>query len=385
MNIKTTVVYEQIEEARLWGFSTISCQGSSRSSKTYNILIWLILHAVSHPNTRISIVRKTLPALKASAYYDFKEILLAWKWWSEKRINKSDLIYTFPNGSTIEFFSTDSEEKLRGRKQHILYANEANELDYLEWQQLKFRTSEMAILDYNPSFDEDHWVSTLNKRDDVYHFITTYKDNPFLGRVIIDELESLQHTNQSLWKIYGLGQQAIVEGLIFPSWQRVDEFPAAAKREGVGIDFGYTNDPTAIIRCGLLGNNLYFEEMNYATRMTTNDIADALKVRRQLNAYADNSDPRLIDEIRMQGVRIEGVAKPKIIQRINSMQKYNICIVKGSPAIESEIKKYTYVQDRSGKWLNEPIDKFNHAFDAAGYWYVKNVMGVGQNKTKMSC
>lgn len=385
MEVKTTVVYDNIEEARLWGFTTVSCQGSSRSSKTYNILIKLTIEAMLTPNIVVSVVRKTLPALKATALRDFKEILTTWGFWGEKRLNKTDLVYTLPNGSIVEFFSTDDEQKVRGRKRHILFVNEANELDYLEYQQLRFRTSSYAILDYNPSFDEDHWISKLNNRDDVYHFITTYKDNPFLEQTIIQELESLQDTNQALWKIYGLGIQTKVEGLIFPNYRLIDAMPTNLKRAGAGIDFGYTNDPTAIIDCGILGQDLYLDERAYATRMSTNDIADALKTRRELTAYADNSDPRLIEEIRMQGVRIEGVPKPKIITRINSMQKYRLNITKHSTNIIKEVKNYCYQHDRSGNWLNLPIDKFNHAFDAAGYWYVKNVMGVSSNKSKLSC
>ena len=385
MEIKTTIVYDNIEEARLWGFSTISCQGSSRSSKTYNILIRLAIEAMLTPNIVVSICRKTLPALKATALRDFKEILTSWGFWEEKRLNKTDLIYSLPNGSIVEFFSTDDEQKVRGRKRHILFVNEANELDYLEYQQLKFRTSSYAILDYNPSFDDEHWISKLNNREDVFHFITTYKDNPFLEQTIIQELESLQDTNQALWKIYGLGLQARVEGLIFPNWRLVDEIPAGAKRQGAGIDFGFTNDPTAIIDCGLYGQDLYLHERAYATRMMTNDIADSLKIRKDLIAYADNSDPRLIEEIRAQGVRIEGVPKPKIITRVNSMQKYRLNITRGSTNLIKEVKNYCYQQDRSGNWLNMPIDKFNHGFDAAGYWYVKNIMGVSTSKSKLSC
>ena len=387
MEVKSTVVYEHLEEAhKVWGYSTVSCQGSSRSSKTYNILIWLILEAMQKP-LRISVVRKTLPALKASALYDFREILQNWGWWSDKRFNKTDLIYSLPNGSTFEFFSTDNEEKLRGRKQSIVYANEANELDYMEWQQLKFRTTLLAILDYNPSFDEDHWISKLNQRDDVYHFITTYKDNPFLEQTIIDELESLQYTNTSLYKIYALGLQAKVEGLIFETYAEVDEFPAAAKRVGIGVDFGYTNDPTAIIKCGILDNCIYLQEIAYNTRMKTNDIADELNTFKGFEAAADNSNPRLIDEIQLQlrGCRINGVPKPKILSVLDSMKRYKLCIVKGSPNILKEVKNYTYKQDKNGKWLNEPVDKFNHAFDAARYWYVDKVMGIGQRKNKLSC
>lgn len=192
MTIQTTKVYKIVDEAIKNGYTTISAQGSSRSSKTYNILIWLIIYCLNNPGTRLSVVRATLPALKGSVFIDFKEILNKIKIFDEKALNKTELTYIFPNGSWVEFFSTDSEQKLRGRKRDILFVNEANELKYIEWQQLKMRTTKFTLLDYNPSFSDDHWICDVNKEKKTFHFISTYKDNPFLEETIIKEIESLQ-------------------------------------------------------------------------------------------------------------------------------------------------------------------------------------------------
>lgn len=229
MKIQTTKIFSKVNDAINNGYTIISAQGSSRSSKTYNILIWLIVYVLQHPNTRLSIVRKTLPALKATVFVDFKEILFKMGVFDVKCLNKTDFVYTFSNGSWIDFFSTDDEQKIRGRKRDILFCNEANELLFIEWQQLKMRTTRFAILDYNPSFSDDHWLCDLNKDSRTFHFVTTYKDNPFLEQTIIDEIESLQEKNKSLWQIYGLGMQAIVEGLIFKEIKIIDEFPSWAK------------------------------------------------------------------------------------------------------------------------------------------------------------
>ena len=172
MKIQTTKVYREIDKAIKNGYSTVSLQGSSRSSKTYNALIWLIVYCVTNPYTRLSVVRATLPSIKGSVYVDFKDILLKLGLYDEKRMNKTELIYTFANGSWVEFFSTDSEQKIRGRKRDILFANEANEISFLEWQQLKMRTTRFAIIDYNPSFSDEHWISLINKDERTYHFIT---------------------------------------------------------------------------------------------------------------------------------------------------------------------------------------------------------------------
>ena len=241
MKIQTTRIYAEIQKAKDAGFTTVSEQGSSRSSKTFNTVIWIILRCLYIPKTTVSVVRATLPAIKGSVFRDFKEIMIKMKVWDDRCMNKSDFIYSFPNGSWVEFFSCDNEQKIRGRKRKILYVNEGNELKFIEWQQLQMRTTEFSIIDYNPSFTEDHWLCTLNKEKTTYHFITTYKDNPFLEQKVIDEIESLQWKNPSLWRVYGLGLQAIIEGLIFENVEYVDEIPLYAKKKAwIGMDLGYT-------------------------------------------------------------------------------------------------------------------------------------------------
>ena len=160
--------------------------------------------------------------------------------YDEKRLNKSEFTYQFANGSWVEFFSTDSEQKLRGRKRDVLFVNEANELSYLEWQQLKMRTTRFTIMDYNPSFSDEHWICDVNKEKHTKHIITTYKDNPFLEQTIIDEIESLRFKNKSLWQIYGLGQQAVIEGLIFSNIDVCEIIPENADKRFIGMDFGFS-------------------------------------------------------------------------------------------------------------------------------------------------
>ena len=173
MKIQTTRIFHEIDKAKAKGFTTVSEQGSSRSSKTYNTIIWLCVYCLRNPCTSVSVVRATLPALKGSVLRDFIEILTRMNVWDECKFNKSELICTFPNGSWVEFFSCDNEQKLRGRKRKILYVNEGNELKFIEWQQLQMRTTEFSIIDYNPSFSDDHWLCKLNEEPKTFHFITT--------------------------------------------------------------------------------------------------------------------------------------------------------------------------------------------------------------------
>ena len=187
--IQTTKIYAEIQKAIDSGYTTVSLQGSSRSSKTYNTLIWLIMYCLQHAHTRLSIVRATLPAIKGSVFIDFKDILLHMGLWDDKALNKSEFTYQFANGSWVEFFSTDSEQKLRGRKRDILFVNEANELSFIEWQQLKMRTTRFAIIDYNPSFSDEHWICTVNDDPRTYHFISMCL-NSNIFNLILDHFQS---------------------------------------------------------------------------------------------------------------------------------------------------------------------------------------------------
>lgn len=381
MKLQTTRVFSEIEAARRNGYTTVSEQGSSRSAKTYNTVIWIVCQCLSVPKTTVSICRSTLPSLKGSVLRDFIEVLQRIGEYSDKQYNKSDLIYTFPNGSWVEFFSCDNETKLRGRKRKILFVNEANELKYLEWQQLQLRTTQFSIIDYNPSFSDEHWICEVNKDPRTYHFISTYKDNPFLEQKVIDEIESLKRKNFSLWQIYGLGLQAQVEGLVFRNVDVVERIPETGyrRRRFLGVDFGYTNDPTAIIDVLIEEETktLYLDELCYRTTMLTSDIIAELKPQGAVKVVSESADPRLVQEIYRAGVNIHPVVKysGSIEAGITKMQEYKLVITKRSTNVIKEFRNYTYQQDKEGKWLNTPIDVWNHAIDAIRYVVMSELLG----------
>lgn len=381
--IQTTRIFRDIEQAVAQGYTTISLQGSARSSKTYNVLIWLIVYCLNHPNTRLSIVRATLSAIKGSVLVDFKEILKRMGIYNERSLNKSELIYTFANGSWAEFFSTDSEQKLRGRKRDILFVNEANELGFIEWQQLKMRTTRLSIIDYNPSFSDEHWIcETVNQDPRTFHSVTTYLDNPFLEQTVIDEIESLREKNQSLWQVYGLGQQAVIEGLVFKHFGICETIPPHVRHRFIGMDFGFTNDPTAICEVALDGDSLYIDEIAYRTQMLSSDIITTLReTAPKMRIISESADPRLIQEIYRAGIDIHPVKKfPGSIEAgLSKMQEYRIIITKRSTNVAKELRNYTYRQDKDGRWLNVAIDCYNHAIDAVRYVVMEQFM-AGQRR-----
>ena len=358
--------YMKVKAAKEAGFTTCSLQGSSRSAKTYSIVQFLCVLCNSTAGTTVSIIRAGMPSIKRTVYRDFKDIMLNFGWWDDKCMNKSEFVYTFHNGSWIEFFSTDNEQKVRGSKRKILFVNEANELSFIEWQQLQMRTTEFSILDYNPSFSEDHWINQVNEEKSTYWFISTYKDNPFLEPKVIAEIESLKWKNPSLWRIYGLGLRAIVEGLIFENVVIDDYVPIQARRHRyIGMDFGYANDSTAIVEVMLYGNNIYLNEICYKTHMLTDEIIATLKdIEGRPEIISESADPRLVDEIYNAGLDIKPVKKfaGSINAGIMKMQQYKIHVTSKSLNLRKEFNNYTWRQDKEGKWLNEPIDMWNHCF-----------------------
>lgn len=366
IKFQTTKVFSIITNAINNGYTTIQAQGGSRSGKTYNIMLWLIINALNNRCTT-DVVRKTLPALKRSSLKDFTELC------DKLKINykKRELEFTFENGSVFSFYSTDADDgqKIKGAKRDYLFCNEANELTFDDWTQLIIRTNKIAIIDYNPSITDEHWLNRIKIKESTYFFKTTYKDNPFLPKVIIESIEELKNTNKSLWTIYGLGEQAVIEGVVFENWNIIEKMPNNIRNHKIGMDFGFSNDPTAIIEVAIQGNDIYLNEICYQTKMLTHEIIEELKQLPKYKVIADSQDPRLITEIHRAGINIHGIKKygGSIKSGILAMQSMKMYVTKQSDNLIKEFKNYTYAQDKDGKWLKEPIDKFNHAIDAIRY------------------
>ena len=381
--LQTSKIFRLVNNAYQSGYTTVSAQGGARSGKTYNILIWILSYTLQHPNTKVTVARATLPALKKTVLEDFKAILISLNIYNERSLNKTELTYQLPNGSHFEFISTDSEQKLRGGKRDILFCNEANELSYIAWQQLKMRTTKFAIIDYNPSFGTEHWIHTeVNSDSRTQFFKTTYRDNPFLEATIIEEIESLKTKNPSLWKVYGEGETAKIEGLIFDEYKVVDAIPSYVKKRWYGIDYGYTNDPTAIVLVALHNDELYIHEIAYLTHLLTSEIIATLKEAQatygRYKIISESAEPRIIDEVAKAGLLIYPVRKyaGSINAGILKMQEYQLNITKDSTNVKKELNSYTWLKDKDGVTTNTPIDCYNHAIDATRYVVLSEILGA---------
>ena len=366
INLKTNIVFENLVDSDK---KIVINQGGTRSGKTFNILLYIIFYyCLNNSNKTITICRKTYPALRATVLRDFINILREHNLYSEDNHNKSSSEYNL-FGNLIEFISLDQPVKVRGRKRHLLFINEANELFWEDWQQLLFRTSDKIILDYNPS-EEYHWIyDKIIPREDAKFLKTTYKDNPFLEQSLIDEIERLKYTDEQYWQIYGLGEKGISKATIF-NYVECNQVPFEAEVVSFGMDFGFTNDPTALVKVSKLDNNLYIEELLYRTMMTTGDIHNFLKgkVKRE-PIYADSSEPRIIEELRRMGWSIRASLKGRdsVNAGIDLLKRFKIHIHKDSTNAIQEFRNYKWLEDKTGKLTNKPEDKNNHIADAVRY------------------
>ncbi len=343
-------------------------QGSSRASKTYNILIYFVWRMLSEEDKILSIVRKTGPAMKGSVLRDLKEILNKFKIYDPDHWKVVDGVYHLPNGCMIEWFATDDEAKLRGRSRDYLFMNEATEISWEEFQQLILRTREKVVIDFNPSLMESY-LYDLEERDDCEYHIVTYKDNPFLPPDQVREIERLQETDDNLWRVFGLGQRGNPESLVFPKFQEYEDLPQGAVLLGRGMDFGY-HDPTTLVEVYKRGDELYIKELMYARGYTTNDITFYFShkdVPKYEYIWCDSSEPMLIAELKRGGYMAKPVSKQSILSGIEKIKRHKIFIHKDSENLKKELRSYSWRKDRDGKMMDVPEDKNNHCVDAIRY------------------
>ena len=346
-------------------------QGGTRSGKTYSILTALI--ELCHKNTGlvITICRKTYPALRATAMRDFFEILNKEGAYNVELHNKSEGTYQLW-GNLVEFISVDQPTKVKGRKRDVLFVNECNELALEDWRQLMLRTTERTIIDFNPS-DEFHWIyEQVIPREDADFFQTTYKDNPFLPESVVLEIERFKDVDENFWRVYGLGERGASQATIFTHWKEIDQIPNEYKLLTTGLDFGYTNDPTAVVRIYTDGYGFAVDEICYATRLTNSDIAKMLRdngVHRSDVVICDSAEPKSIDEIHSHGFNTHGARKGRdsIRSGISFLHSRPLAVTSRSVNLIRELRNYKWKEDKNGKQLNEPVDSFNHAIDAMRY------------------
>lgn len=375
--IETAAAYEQ-------GKRFIINYGGTRSSKTYSELqLIFIIAKHSKKNRIITIVSHSLPHLEGGAIRDFDSILTAEGLQPDDLRTKRPYVYTI-NKTVIEFVGFDKPGKALGAARDILFINEANKMPFDICHQLMTRTTECIFIDYNPA--SDFWVDEhdYKHRPNAAVVHSTFRDNiQNLSEGQIEELleakrkADIEAKNgmpgywSNYWKVYGLGEKGLIQGVIFPVVDWIKKFPDGLERIFYGLDFGYTNDPTALVKMGInkYGKDLYLQKIIYKPYPNALELSEPLKLLLTTHAWADAADPGMISSLRKLGLKVFAAKKfPGCIKyRIDILQRYNLHIVDDLD-FRREQEQYRF-REVKGIVFNEPDPnaKHNHLWDAAGY------------------
>lgn len=389
----TTRIFAELLKGYQSGARYLDSEGGTRSGKTYACLQLLILLSMYDLKPTItSVVSESLPHLKRGAIRDFKEIMAGEGIWDAARWNDTDKVYTFPNGSIIEFFGVDSAPKVHGPKRWRLFINEAQNISYEVARQLFVRTMGVVFIDYNPT--HEFWAHTrIRTSGRAYCVHSTYRDNPYLSPEQVAEIER-NRNDRNWWQVYGEGQIGTLEGLVY-SFELVDAMPprntgkpqrekteaelyADSLEEVQGLDFGFTNDPTARVQiyADKRRKAAYIRQRCYRHGMKNHDIAEDMRsdgVDGMTEIYADCAEPKSIAEIQDEGFNVIAcdkdapVKSDKLKFQLLWVQGWTLYVTSDSLDLIRELRNYTWAKDRDGNMMNYPIGEYNHALDAMRY------------------
>ena len=357
------------------GVRTFVNQGGTSSGKTYTLMQVLIYFALVDNGCIITIAGQDLPNLKVGAMRDAKTIINNNDWLRNYfKFNESSSFFQGLNGSIIEFKSYQNEQGAKNGKRDYLFLNEANGVSFSIFWQLSIRTRKKVYIDYNPS--ERFWAhNELIGREGVKLIISDHRGNPFLTKEEHERIENIE--DEELRKVYARGLTGKLSGVIFPNFAIVDELPNNDewKLFGFGLDFGFTNDPTALVKVVLAHGELYVDLLIYDTGLTNPKIAEKAKaegVTRKTQIVADSAEPKSIAELNNLGLWVVPTLKGKdsILLGIDILQRYKINVTRRSTALIEELQSYKWEENKDGKKTNKPIDDFNHAIDALRYFAI---------------
>ena len=366
-------------------------QGGTSASKTFSILAILIDKAIKTPNLEMSVVSESIPHLRRGANKDFLKIMKETGRYIPHHYNKTLLRYEFSNGSYIEFFSADDESRLRGARRNILYMNECNNINYDAYLQLQIRTDGEIYLDYNPT--SKFWVHTeVLGQIDTELLVLTYKDNEALSNEIVKQLEMNREKakTSTYWenwcRVYLDGEVGSVEGNIFTDFEVIDKIPEEARLLGYGLDFGFSQDPAALIALYKYNDDIVADELIYETGLLNSELANRMKqyeVKGEI--YADSAEPKSISELKRFGFQVKPVEKGRdsINYGIQIIQQKHILITRRSKNLLDEFSKYSWKKNRDGGYDTTPIDSNNHACDALRYISTMKLGVRKENKAAM--
>ncbi len=370
--IQSKIKYTPVFEANLKAYEShkyraICNEGSTRSSKSYSLTQLLALYIPIKEKKSITIVSPSLPHLKRGVRRDFFNLLMQAGIYREDQHNKTDNVYNYDNGSYVEFFGVEDGAKVHGPSRDILYCNELNLITRETYTQLAIRTNEVIFADYNPA-DEYSFVYEIADKEGNKKIHSTYLNNRGnLTPEIIKEIESLKDADENLWKVYGLGLRGTSSETIYTHWKICDQMPQC-EQTFYGLDFGF-NNPSALVKIGILDGKVYAEEIFYETKLTTNDLTDIIKIygiTRSSEIFCDAAEPKTIEEIKRMGLNAKPADK-SVYDGIQAVKEHPLFITRNSTNILKEIRSYKWKTDKDGHVLDEPVKFMDHALDAMRY------------------
>jgi len=359
-------------------------QGGSRSSKTYSLCQLIICYCIQNPKRRVSIVRKSFPALSGSVMKDFFEVLDQLNIYEKEYHNKSSSNYRFPNGSYVEFFSVDDSQKLRGRKRDLLFINEANEIDREEFLQLNLRTTEKIFIDFNPS-DVDSWIYPLIERDDSLMIHSTFRDNPFLEKRIIKEIEDLIKLDPDYYNIYNLGLPSKNNYTVFNHQQTYSEINEEKVQDIIlGLDFGFSH-PTALVLGKWIEDDCYVTELLYESGLTTGELILKMEEIFRVNEIpmsttiaCDYARPEIIEDLTRRGFNAVNAIK-NVREGIDAVKSTPLYVHKDSFNMLKEFRNYKWKVVKE-TITDEVVKLHDDAMDAMRYmilYHKRNTVSAG--------
>lgn len=348
----------------------IANKGGTRSGKTWAALQLLhILCKSCEKPLVVSCVAATLPVVKRGMQRDFRQMLIAESEWDEEAFNKTEGSYTYQNGSMIEFFGIDNASKVHGPARDILFVNEAQSIPRETFRQLDIRTRKKVIIDFNPV--RKFWGETEFVGDRYVTIHSTYKDNPYLTEEQISAIEK-NRNDANWWRVYGEGETGGVEGNVYPEYEVIEDMPETFTGRCLGLDFGFVNDPTAIVDLRFEGWDLYVDLLCYETGLLNANIADYLNSNglNRIVTVCDNAEQKSIVELQQKRVKAMPCIKGRgsVAGGIAQVKQFKMHVTKRSVKMLDELDNYKWIKDESSDtYTNEPIDAWNHALDAMRY------------------
>lgn len=348
----------------------VASKGGTRSGKTWGVLQLLHLLALNNPSPLvISCVAATLPMVKRGMVRDFRLMLANEGQWDENAYNKSEGCYQYSNGTIIEFFGVDNASKVHGSARDILFVNEAQGIPREIFRQLDIRTRKKVIIDFNPV--RKFWGETEFVGDRYVTVHSTYKDNPYLSKEQVGAIEKNMN-DANWWRVYGEGLTGGVEGNVYPEYEVIEDMPETFTGRCIGLDFGFVNDPTAIVDIRFQGWDLYVDLLCYETGLLNASIADYLtsNMLHRLITVCDNAEQKSIVELQQRRIKAIPCVKGRgsVAGGIAQVKQFKLHVTKRSVKLLDELDNYKWIKDEAtDTYTNEAIDAWNHALDAMRY------------------